>query len=216
MTQQSKAKKATHSLLKQMRNWHTQLGVYLAVLVMLVSLTGIYLNHKGLFEREDDKASAGRLRTDTQMSTLQISFTDALTTAREVWGDRSLEHIQLKDERGTLVYKIKAENDNEIIVDATTGEVAHKKAYKVVDYASVGIPGKHGYNWNKIIGDLHTGKILGGFGKLVIDLTAFTFIVLTVSGVYLWYRPKQLKKWKAEQKAKALSQPQPKPEKVGF
>ena len=139
MTQQSKVKKATHSLLKSMRSWHTQLGVYLALLVVLVSLTGIYLNHKDLLAREDDKNPTGRLRTDTQMSTLQITFTDALTVAREVWGDCVLEHIQLKDEQGTLIYKIKAEKGDEIIVDATTGEVVHKKAYNVVDYASDGV-----------------------------------------------------------------------------
>lgn len=63
-------------------------------------------------------------------------------------------------------------------------------------------PKKSGYDWGKIIKDLHTGKIGGEAGKLFVDVVAGTIILLTLSGLYLWAVPK-LRKRKAERDAAA-------------
>ena len=44
-------------------------------------------------------------------------------------------------------------------------------------------------DWGKIILDLHTGKIGGEAGKIVMSLAALMLMFLTASGVYMWLKP---------------------------
>ncbi len=57
-----------------------------------------------------------------------------------------------------------------------------------------------GLNWAKIVDDLHTGKILGTPGKLLIDFTSGTIIALTLTGIYLWGVPMLRKRQSARQR----------------
>jgi len=43
-------------------------------------------------------------------------------------------------------------------------------------------------NWERIILDAHSGRILGDFGVLLMDLVALILILLSVSGLYIWVR----------------------------
>ncbi len=43
-----------------------------------------------------------------------------------------------------------------------------------------------GLNWGKLIKDLHTGKIGGFAGQLLVDLLGAVVIFLSCSGVWLW------------------------------
>lgn len=41
----------------------------------------------------------------------------------------------------------------------------------------------------KLVTDLHTGAIIGGWGMVLADLAAVGLVLLTISGIWLWYRP---------------------------
>lgn len=58
-------------------------------------------------------------------------------------------------------------------------------------------------DWGKAIKDLHTGKIGGDAGKLVVDLVAVGLILLTLTGLYLWTIPALRKRRSARQRAAA-------------
>lgn len=45
-----------------------------------------------------------------------------------------------------------------------------------------------GITWARLIQDLHAGRFLGGLGPWLMDAIALLFILLAVSGVYLWWR----------------------------
>jgi uncharacterized iron-regulated membrane protein len=45
-------------------------------------------------------------------------------------------------------------------------------------------------NWGKWIKDLHTGKVGGLTGKLVVDFTSGSILLLTLTGLYLWVWPR--------------------------
>ncbi|MCL1076697.1 PepSY domain-containing protein [Parashewanella spongiae] len=49
-------------------------------------------------------------------------------------------------------------------------------------------------NWQKVILDLHSGQLLGVFGKFLWDLVAFCLIFLAVSGMTLYLRNSKSKK----------------------
>lgn len=206
-------------LLIKFREWHIWLGVALSLFIVIVCVTRIYLNHEWvkLFKGEPNNkpvaaaslkpkpVEAGLLTTSTDLMTQPISFAQALARARELWGDVPIKHVHLNDERGTLIYKIKAQGeDREVFINAVTGTLTEKNGYNqnTQVHPQAGI--KRGINWNKVMKDLHTGKFGGETGKLLIDFTSLIIIGLTLTGIYLWLVPK----WRKRQAAKsAPSQP---------
>ncbi|MBI3298355.1 MAG: PepSY domain-containing protein [Elusimicrobia bacterium] len=50
----------------------------------------------------------------------------------------------------------------------------------------------------KLVMDMHTGEFFGTWFYLLVDLTAVALIALSLSGVYIWYRP-----WMARRKARS-------------
>jgi len=168
------------------RQWHIWLGVAVSLFVVLVCGSGIYLNHQNLFATEAAPIKARTrpnaaplLTTKTVLDSHPVSFQQVLGRAAERWGDVAIENMQLKNEDEMMVYKVKAGDGREIIVNARTGAFIEKTG-----------PNKLG----RIIKELHTGKIVGGAGKLLVDFTSLTIVGLTVTGVYLWAAPKWRKR----------------------
>jgi hypothetical protein len=191
-------------LLVKFREWHSWGGLFLSVFILIVAVTGILLNHKDFFFRKGEKNVAtgpsGQLSSTTDLTALPISFADALALGCAHYGDVPLEKIELKDELGQLIYKICPGEGKEIRIDAFTGEIKSKYGYRLA--AGVGKP-KAGLNWAKIVDDLHTGKIFGTPGKLLIDLTSGVIIALTLSGIYLWGVPWLRKRRAARERRRA-------------
>lgn len=219
--------------MNRFRDWHTKLGVLLAAVIVLVCLTGIYLNHKDFFEgKDEDKPiphagpdAAGLVRvgdsegpmtppaltTRTPLEDVPISFNQAMRIAREQLGEGvALEKIELKNEHGRLEYKIKTDKhvpgagDRELVIDARNGEAKLKDKGEGYAEYTISADGEKtaGYDWGKIIKDLHTGEIGGEAGKLFIDITSLVIIGLTLTGVYLWAVPK-MRRAKSKKKAAA-------------
>lgn len=49
-------------------------------------------------------------------------------------------------------------------------------------------------NWERFFLDIHSGRIFGSLGVLIVDLSAILLIVLVVSGVWLWSKNSASKK----------------------
>ncbi|OHB78820.1 MAG: hypothetical protein A2W31_11995 [Planctomycetes bacterium RBG_16_64_10] len=172
-------------LLISLRQWHSWGGLFVSLLILLVAVTGILLNHKDTFLHGGEKKDGptGLLTSTTDFKALPIAFDRALEIAREHYGEVSLEKIELKDERGWLVYKVSRGHGEEIRIDACTGEASSKYGL------SLKSNGETALNWAKIAEDLHTGKIFGTVGKLAVDLTSGAIIALSLTGIYLWGMP---------------------------
>ncbi|MBI2883879.1 MAG: PepSY domain-containing protein [Candidatus Methylomirabilis oxyfera] len=196
-------------LIIKFREWHIWLGVALSLFIVIVSVTGIYLNHEWskLFKgesrnkpmaaapHEPNPVTGGLLATSSDLTTHPLSFAQALARARELWGDVPIQHVHLNDEHGTLIYKIKGhEEDREIQLNASTGALTEKNGYKQNTQAHAGAEMKRGINWGKVMKDLHTGKVGGEAGTLLIDFTSVIIIALTLTGMYLWVVPKWRKR----------------------
>jgi hypothetical protein len=200
-------------LLLQFRAWHSWLGIFLAGFIILVCLTGIYLNHKDLFRgdpaekgRAEAKAapSAGALTTTTSAADLPIAFDGALAVARQHWGETAIEKVELKDEHGRLVYKLRAGPGRELTIDAQSGAAELKEQYREERHSPDKKAASSGINWGKLMLDLHTGKVVGGPGKLLVDLTSLTLLTLTGTGIYMWAVPRWRKRQSARERAAAV------------
>ncbi len=43
-------------------------------------------------------------------------------------------------------------------------------------------------SWERVILDLHSGQLFGSFGRLLVDIMALLFILMGVTGVWIWSR----------------------------
>jgi hypothetical protein len=209
--QQTKQHKppAKNRMLIKFREWHIWLGIGLSLFIVIICVTGVYLNHDKFFKGKRAKTKpegSGTLTTTTDLTAQPISFAQALARARAAWGDIPIKHVHLNDEGGTLVYKIKAHaQDREILVNASTGALLEKNGYQHNTQAHSGAAMKSGINWGKVMKDLHTGQLGGEGGKLLVDFTSVIIIGLTLTGIYLWGVPKWRKR-QATQKAAAQTE----------
>lgn len=215
----AKNKRSRNWILRKLREWHVWLGVVLSAFIVLVCLTGIYMNHKDLFQgnkkHHPTVATQNRhperqplLTPQTQLGSIPVGFEQAMALAAGYLGENAiLEKVELKNEHGTLVYKIKTDKyagpDQELIINAYNGAeitLQNRDRYTTVytdDRGSEAVA----YDWGKIIEHLHSGRLFGDTcGRLLIDFTSLVIIVLTISGVYLWWVPIHRKR-KAEKSA---------------
>ena len=47
-----------------------------------------------------------------------------------------------------------------------------------------------GLSMEKLILDVHSGRILGRFGVILVDLAAVLFLLLSITGTWIWIRRK--------------------------
>ncbi|HEY9173121.1 MAG TPA: PepSY domain-containing protein [Verrucomicrobiae bacterium] len=100
-----------------------------------------------------------------------------------------LKRIELKAERGQLIYKLRRAGGSELWVNAADGAHFPKGQYeRIVRAGADGVPVRT-TDWGKILIDLHTGKIGGEAGKAVMTCAAVLLLLLTCSGVYVWLKP---------------------------
>jgi hypothetical protein len=204
MADTAAAARGKNWLLVKFREWHSWGGLFLSAFILTVAVTGILLNHKDLlFHRDKKEGPSGRLSSATDLSSLPIGFAQALKIGRDHYGEVPLEKIELKDERGQLIYKVCRGEGQEIRIDAHTGEVTSKYGYRLDAGAG---EKSNGLNWAKIVDDLHTGKLFGTPGKLLVDVTSGVIIALTLSGMYLWGVPWLRKRRSARERQRAVRQ----------
>jgi uncharacterized iron-regulated membrane protein len=221
------APKPKHWLLAKSRQWHLWGGLIAAIFLLVVGATGILLNYKkpiftalglerdtkemkelkpaGADQAKETKRdkSGVKLTTTTGFSVATVSVDQALALAREHLGDVALERIELKDEHGALLYKIKARSGDELQVNAITGTHYVKGEYEKIKADATGVVTARTTDWGKIMLDLHTGKIGGEVGKALMTIAAVILLLLTLSGVYMWVKPLLIRRQNAKARAVA-------------
>ncbi len=167
-------------------------------------------------ERKGGKEKEGVVLTVAGQGKLPIGFDQALAIASEKVGEARLDRIELREEYGRVSYKVRTHKSagpqREVIIDAMTGETKVKEEGAGMTGEAGGSVYAHkagflGYDWGKLIKDLHTGEFGGEAGQLFVDFVSGVVMVLTLSGLYLWVVPKIRKARsarKTEERARAV------------
>lgn len=58
--------------------------------------------------------------------------------------------------------------------------------------------------YERVILDLHSGRLFGKAGVFIVDLSAVLLIIIVLSGVWIWLRPKLRRYYHKQQKIKAM------------
>lgn len=215
MKSNSTAPQSKNWLLARFRQWHTWVGLVAALFLLVVGTSGVVLNYKkpifralGLPDEKEKMtlSPGGKPSRDAAGGidplALPVTLQQALTIAAREMGAGPLERLELKDDGGVWLYKIKHRGGRELWLNAETGAHFTKGEYERAALMTGGRPEPRGTDWGKILIDLHTGKIGGDVGKAVMTAAAVLLLFLTLSGVYLYAKPLLLRRANAKAKAR--------------
>jgi hypothetical protein len=163
------------------RVYHRYLGLVLAVFVLISSVTGILLGWKKNVDLLQPPTQKGAT-TDLQqwmplsdMATLSIAGLDSAASVK----NNPIDRIEARLDKG-IVKTIFKEGSWEVQLDASTGKV-------------LSVARRHS-DW---IERVHDGSIVSDLFKLIsMNLLGFGLILISLTGFFLWFYPKRIRKIK--------------------
>jgi uncharacterized iron-regulated membrane protein len=152
---------------------HLWIGVIFTVVLLVISVTGILLNHKrglGLMP-EVDHVPSGEFSAALTLDDL------ARRALREV-GDSStpelaIDRMDVRPRDGLVKVRLRNASSTEVTLDLVTGRVLATDARGDV-----------------FLEKLHSGEIFGSNGILLSDAGAIALVILLITGYWLWLRPR--------------------------
>ena len=174
------------SLLQSVRNLHKKFASVLFVFFFFIGFTGSLLAFKSfftktIFENKQVKSEA------SLMHFLPIDSLEkaAVTAINEKAGTafKKSEKVEIKISKGTILFYF-------------------KDAYSIQLNGETGLPLLIEKKYGGIIQDIHDGAILdswivnsfSGFKKGYSLIMGLSLLLLTITGTYLWYKPRMIKK----------------------
>ena len=174
------------SLLNSFRNLHRKFASVLFVFFFFIGVTGSLLAFKSyftktIFENKEVKAE-GSLAQFLPLDSLEKA---AVASINEKAGTsfKKSEKVEIKISKGTVLFYF-------------------KDAYSIQVNGENGLPLLIEKKYGGIIQDIHDGAILdswitnkvSGFKKGYSLIMGLSLLLLTMTGTYLWYKPKMIKK----------------------
>jgi uncharacterized iron-regulated membrane protein len=151
---------------------HLWLGILLTVVLLVVSATGIALNHKrglGLMPDPEHQPS-GAFSESLPIHELANRAFAAIGSTPDFAG---IDRMDVRPRNGFVKVRFRDAAVTEVTVDLVSGAIIH-----------VGPRG------DVFMEKLHSGEIFGANGILLSDVGAGGLVILLISGYWLWLRPR--------------------------
>jgi uncharacterized iron-regulated membrane protein len=152
---------------------HRWTGLILALFAIVISVTGIMLNHKraiGIMIEPSHKPSAP-LAEALPLAALLDRAIEAF--AHPSYGtEKSVNRMDFRPGRGYIKVRFRDPENTEVILDTATGAVLSIAPRDDVFYEQ-----------------LHSGELFGGDWVILSDIAGVAIIFLASTGFYLWLRP---------------------------
>jgi len=175
---------------RALRTIHSWLGFVIMPWIIVIGLTGFYLNHSRLFVSLLNGGDYDEAQFDAWPDPKPVDQAAALVLAKSVWPGVTFRLSSTKVYHKRPVWYYKSGEKQVIVARATghywvktyrtrqtfdpTGRLLHSKTY-----------------WGSIFKTLHArGWIDSTFGSWLADLTAGAMVVFGVSGMFLFVNPR--------------------------
>lgn len=172
--------------LRVFRKWHKYLGISLAILVVISALTGILLALKKNSDTLQPPTIDGQsteLADWKSLAELTELAQAAFYEAHPEEKGNTIDRMDVRPSKGVIKMLLK-KGYWEVQIDGTTGEV-------------LSIARRHS-DW---IEHVHDGSIISdNFKVVVMLLLGFGLLLMTLTGLWLWYGPKRYRKSKHQYK----------------
>jgi uncharacterized iron-regulated membrane protein len=161
----------TRTMARWMFLGHLWLGVLLSGVLLVVSISGILLNHKQAFGLMPDVAQEASAPFAEALAMAElVAFADAAVPAAAAAG---VDRLDVRPRRGTLKVRYRDRVVTEVTVDIHSGAVLDV-----------------GERNDVFLEKLHTGEIFGDNWVLLSDAAAIALVLLIISGYWLWLFPR--------------------------
>ncbi len=189
----------------QFKHWktiHSYIGLFVALILVVIGVTGFFMLHDKYFGLKDQEVVFAPL----------VAWYGSLPEEKKDYKEREVvilytsdgKPVEIASDHGAILVA-EAEDRWVKAEESVMGFVVTKKAF-----AKTEDPKEKFLHWGKIVDDLHTGKFFGGWLNLVYYFTAVSLVGLTLSGIYLWYKPwAQKRARKAAKPVSVRTQPVP-------
>lgn len=178
------------SLLVNSRLLHKKIASVLFIFFFFISITGALLGWKSLFteiifENKEIKVETSMKKWKSLDSLESIAIIALNEKTKNKF--KHAKSIQIKPSKGSINFAF--ENNYAIQVDGATGEtirIEHKNAEFIQDLHD-----------GALIDELFNSK-MGLSKKIYTALMGLALLMLTLSGFWMWFKPKQIKKLKKQ------------------
>ncbi len=178
------------SLLRFLRTVHGWLGIIVLPWIMIIGLTGFYLNHSRTilsWISGPDFAEATLLEHPDAAA---IDLHAASLVAARYWPEEIPREVKEVTYHGFAAYRFKKPSGY-VIVSRDSGHYYLKTHYQRYTYAPDDTLVHHKYYWSTILGELHVRGWIGDmFGRLLAGITAISMVMFAASGFFLWWMPR--------------------------
>ena len=152
---------------------HLWVGILFSVVLLVVSITGILLNHKrglGLMP-EVENAPSGAFSSALSLGELGTRALNEVGDARPP--EEGIDRMDVRPRDGLVKVRLRDPASTEVTLNLADGRVLH-----------VGPRG------DVFLEKLHSGEIFGSRGVLLSDAGAVALTLLLITGYWLWLRPR--------------------------
>lgn len=194
MTENKKRRQQAKTL-RIFRKVHRTTGASLFILFVFISLTGLLLGWKkhstGLIQPESYRGTSTELADWLSIDSLNTIASKTLRDSVSTDLSLDLERIDLRKDKGMVNFVFTDQNWS-IQLDGATGRVLHIQQ-----------------RWSDLIENIHDGSILDDYMgtsneqiKLVYTtVTGLALLLFTITGFWLWYGPKRMRKTASKSKS---------------
>jgi hypothetical protein len=170
---------------------HLWIGIITAVIVLVMSVTGVILNHKrewGFMIDPRPEATAATTQALPLAELVQLGI--AAFDNPEYADESAINRMDFRPSRGAIKVRFRDPATTEVILNVITGDVISIAPRKDV--------------W---IEHLHSGELFGDAWVILSDIGAGGLILLTLSGIYIWVFPglRKRARERAKQKEAAIA-----------
>ncbi len=241
-------KNTGHQIRKSIRPWHRRLGLLGALFLMLLTITGVAINHADGWGLSHSKVRIGWLLDyyGIQAPAHSRQFGDLGVTDNLLWQDKRLvlearrpllaathfnsliiaidnEHLYLLSDEGELLETqnnstglptplsgLSVEGGNQLWLKGEQGQYLADEDFIEWHQTTSLVPlnwlegsaasealllqaRSANLTWERLLLDLHSGRLFGSWAIWLWDLAAVCFVFLSLSGLYIWWsqRPRR-------------------------
>lgn len=168
--------------LRRNRVYHKYLGIFLCIIVVVSAITGILLSYKkqvDWIQPPTQKGTAKSLSEWLPLDQLGEKALIAFQAAQPTEQNPKIDRIDVRPSKGIAKVLLK-DNWWEVQINGQTGDI-------------LSIQKRHS-DWIEAI---HDGSIISEIFKLIsMNILGFGLLLLSMTGLWLWYGPKYFRKLK--------------------
>jgi uncharacterized protein len=179
-------------VVKLSRAIHRWLGLISLPLILVIGITGYYLNHR--------RQVRGILPLSGQSTELFSSphpdgprgFGHLIAIKDAVWGNVRVRSFRAGRYRAYETLSVTQSEDpgRRIIMAVESGDFIVRSRYFQRGYRADGTLLSVTISWRRLLDRLHTGGIVQGKYRILWDLLCLSLILLSATGMVLWFVPK--------------------------